>query len=91
MAVLLAMAAATIFALLPALASARAAEDHGHHKGHEANHGKGNKGSSQGKGKEVTVMTRNLYLGADLGPPIGAKSIGEFTQLNSEAQNWFQV
>ncbi len=84
MAVLLAMTAATIFALLPALASAKATEDHGHHKGHESNHGKGNKGASQGKGKEVTVMTRNLYLGADLGPPIGAKSIGEFTQLNGQ-------
>jgi endonuclease/exonuclease/phosphatase family metal-dependent hydrolase len=35
-------------------------------------------------GKEVNVMTRNLYLGADLGPPIGAKSVGEFTQLNGQ-------
>jgi endonuclease/exonuclease/phosphatase family metal-dependent hydrolase len=36
------------------------------------------------KGKEVNVMTRNLYLGADLGPPIGAKSVGEFTELNGQ-------
>jgi endonuclease/exonuclease/phosphatase family metal-dependent hydrolase len=36
------------------------------------------------KPKEVNVMTRNLYLGADLGPPIGAKSVGEFTELNGQ-------
>jgi endonuclease/exonuclease/phosphatase family metal-dependent hydrolase len=83
-AVLLSLAAALTFALLPALASARAPEDHGHHKGHEAHHGQSSKGKSQGKGKEVKVMTRNLYLGADLGPPIGAKSVGEFTELNGQ-------
>jgi endonuclease/exonuclease/phosphatase family metal-dependent hydrolase len=36
------------------------------------------------QGDEVKVMTRNLYLGADLAPPIGAKSIGEFTELNGQ-------
>lgn len=41
-------------------------------------------GSNQGRGHEVKVMTRNLYLGADLGPPIGAKSVGEFTELNGQ-------
>ena len=75
----LALAAALILALLPSFAVAKAKEDHGHHKGHEANHGK-----SQGAAKEVNVMTRNLYLGADLGPPIAAKSVGEFTQLNGQ-------
>jgi endonuclease/exonuclease/phosphatase family metal-dependent hydrolase len=36
------------------------------------------------KGREVNVMTRNLYLGADLGPPIAAKSVAEFTELNGQ-------
>jgi endonuclease/exonuclease/phosphatase family metal-dependent hydrolase len=42
------------------------------------------KQDSGGEGREVRVMTRNLYLGADLGPPIGAKSIGEFVELNGQ-------
>jgi endonuclease/exonuclease/phosphatase family metal-dependent hydrolase len=42
------------------------------------------KQDSKSKGHEVKVMTRNLYLGADLAPPIGAKSIGEFTELNGQ-------
>jgi endonuclease/exonuclease/phosphatase family metal-dependent hydrolase len=41
-------------------------------------------GQDRGKGHEVKVMTRNLYLGADLGPPIGAKSLAEFTELNGQ-------
>lgn len=41
-------------------------------------------GKDRGRGHEVKVMTRNLYLGADLGPPIGAKSLGEFTELNGQ-------
>jgi endonuclease/exonuclease/phosphatase family metal-dependent hydrolase len=66
----LAAAVALTLALLPATAIA-----------------KGNSGSKEVTvvtPKEVTVMTRNLYLGADLGPPIGAKSVGEFTELNGQ-------
>jgi endonuclease/exonuclease/phosphatase family metal-dependent hydrolase len=42
------------------------------------------KQSGKSEGDEVKVMTRNLYLGADLAPPIAAKSIGEFTELNGQ-------
>jgi endonuclease/exonuclease/phosphatase family metal-dependent hydrolase len=41
-------------------------------------------GSAQAKGRggEVNVMTRNLYLGADLTPAIQSKSTSEFIEAN---------
>lgn len=44
-------------------------------------------GSAQakfGKGHQVNVMTRNLYLGADLAPAIAAKNTNEFVKANGQ-------
>ncbi|HEV7400264.1 MAG TPA: endonuclease/exonuclease/phosphatase family protein [Solirubrobacterales bacterium] len=70
--VLLAVAAALTLGLLPSLATAK------------------RPGSSQGNGKsqettkEVNVMTRNLYLGADLAPAISASGLTAFTEATGQ-------
>ncbi len=71
------VAAALAFVLLPALASA--GKGHGHHPGGDHGH--------HGKGKVVNTMTRNLYLGADLGPAIAAPSLEAFVAANGKILN----
>lgn len=42
------------------------------------------KPKKKGKAATVNVMTRNLFLGADLGPAIGASSAAEFVAANGQ-------
>lgn len=79
------IAAALIFAFLPALALAHgrghdAGHGHGHYGGNH--HGHGHHGPGHGHHdkdkRDLTVMTQNLYLGSSLGPALEAKTPEEF-------------
>jgi endonuclease/exonuclease/phosphatase family metal-dependent hydrolase len=65
------MALALAFGLLPGLAAAKSGKSHA-------------KGKGQSAVKEVTVMTRNLYLGADLTPAIAAPDRNAFVEANGK-------
>jgi endonuclease/exonuclease/phosphatase family metal-dependent hydrolase len=70
--------------LVPAVALGHS---HGHGHGHgKKGHGHPSHGkpSFPGKGKDVNVMTRNIYLGADLTPAILATTPDELSTANGQ-------
>lgn len=94
---LLAIAIALVLSLLlPGWAAAHSGGHHRHsahhlfhpprgHHGHGGHHGHhGKPPVHHGRGDIVNTMTRNLYLGADLAPAIGAPSLESFVAANGQ-------